>query len=131
MKIHPCLKCGACCAAFRVSFHWSETLTESYNVPVELSAKISPHIDAMNGTNQPKPRCVALQGVVSKSVACGIYERRPSCCRKFTASYEDGVHNSSCDEAREKWGLSPLTQRNWDVSKNRASEELSQVVVHI
>ncbi|RBD00840.1 YkgJ family cysteine cluster protein, partial [Xanthomonas oryzae pv. oryzae] len=21
---HPCLTCGACCAYFRVSFHWSE-----------------------------------------------------------------------------------------------------------
>ena len=22
--MHPCLTCGACCAHFRVSFHWSE-----------------------------------------------------------------------------------------------------------
>ncbi|HOC10952.1 MAG TPA: YkgJ family cysteine cluster protein, partial [Thermomonas sp.] len=22
--MHPCLSCGACCAYFRVSFHWSE-----------------------------------------------------------------------------------------------------------
>lgn len=22
---HPCLRCGACCASFRVAFHWSET----------------------------------------------------------------------------------------------------------
>jgi len=113
MKTHPCLKCGACCAAFRVSFHWSESLAESYNVPVEMSAKISPHIEAMNGTNQPIPRCEALQGVVTKSVACGIYDRRPSCCRKFKPSFEDGDHNSSCDDARAKWGLTPLFPADW------------------
>ena len=24
---HPCLRCGACCAWFRVAFHWTEADT--------------------------------------------------------------------------------------------------------
>ena len=35
---HPCLTCGACCAFFRVSFHWSEADPEMGGVvPIELT----------------------------------------------------------------------------------------------
>lgn len=54
---HPCLSCGACCAFFRVSFHWSEILTVSHAVPAASTEKISLHTSAMNGTNQKTPRC--------------------------------------------------------------------------
>ncbi|HWU69743.1 MAG TPA: YkgJ family cysteine cluster protein, partial [Pseudoxanthomonas sp.] len=36
--MHPCLSCGACCAIFRVSLHWSEADPEQGGrVPIELT----------------------------------------------------------------------------------------------
>lgn len=114
MKSHPCQSCGACCAYYRVSFHWSETLAESYNVPVALTRGISPHKNAMNGTNQQKPSCVALLGVVGKSTSCQIYDMRPSPCRSFKPSFEDGLQNKNCEKARLSKGLGYLTLADWN-----------------
>ena len=53
--LHPCLRCGACCAHFRVAFHWSEA--ESFlggEVPAELTVKLDPHRLVMRGT-ESKP----------------------------------------------------------------------------
>lgn len=111
--MHPCLKCGACCAFYRVSFHWSETLQESFNVPIEKAAAITPHIMSMNGTNISQPKCESLLGDVGKSVRCVIYENRPSPCRNFSASYENGERNVRCDQARLSKGLHPLSLRDW------------------
>ena len=107
---NPCIACGACCACFRVSFYWGET-TEAPEgiVPVALTAPISsPHRVAMLGTDQPNPRCIALQGELGKQVACSIYEHRPSPCREFQASGEYGELNRDCDKARSNYGLMPL-----------------------
>ncbi len=111
--IHPCLQCGACCAFFRVSFHWSETSIESYGTPVGMTTQISPYMNAMIGTDQKKPSCMALKGVIGKSVSCEIYDQRPNCCRLFRASFEDGELNSSCEEARASKGLKPLSKEDW------------------
>ena len=115
LKIHPCLKCGACCAFFRVSFHWSETLAESHGVPSGMTTKISPHLNAMIGTNQTKARCIAFKGVIGKSANCKIYSHRPSCCRIFKASFEDGERSHGCEEARKSKGLKFLTKIDWDL----------------
>jgi Fe-S-cluster containining protein len=108
MNAHPCLTCGACCAHFSALFHWSETLPESYHVPVEMTVPASPHLDAMKGTNEAVPRCVALEGAVGESVSCSVYERRPHCCRVFKPSYEDGVRNVRCEQARLAKGMPAL-----------------------
>ncbi|MFZ3229695.1 MAG: YkgJ family cysteine cluster protein [Pseudobdellovibrio sp.] len=113
MHIHPCQKCGACCASFRASFHWSETLLESYGVPVLLTEPISLHQDAMIGTNQKNPHCSALRGIVGTSVECSIYLNRPSCCRSFKASFEDGFADLRCDDARISKGLPILAIEDW------------------
>jgi hypothetical protein len=112
---HPCLKCGACCAAFRVSFHWSEVLSESHQVPAELTTNITPHLNAMKGTDQVGPHCIALSGTVGDHVSCQIYERRPSTCRNFKASYENGMNSPHCDRARSIRGLAPLTAEDWNI----------------
>src|SRR5690606_40667371 len=37
---HPCLACGACCAHFRISFHWSEAEPGlGGTVPIELRSE--------------------------------------------------------------------------------------------
>jgi hypothetical protein len=115
MQPNPCLACGACCACFRASFYWSETddVTPG-GVPLELTEDRPPHFRVMKGTNQQQPRCVALEGTIGEAVRCAIHPRRPSSCREFAASFEDGATpNERCDEARARWGLAPLLPEDW------------------
>lgn len=114
MENHPCQKCGACCAYFRVSFHWSEILQESSGVPEQLTIKIAPHQSAMLGTNQKNPRCISLNGTVGKNNFCQIYLNRPVACRDFLPSFENGLRNESCDKARKSKGLSSLILSDWE-----------------
>lgn len=108
-EANPCLSCGACCAYFRVSFYWGEgDDVEGGTVPVALTVQVSPWRRAMRGTEQPHPRCIALEGEIGRCVRCAIYERRPSVCREFTISGQDGRRNELCDRARQAWGLPPL-----------------------
>ena len=109
MPANPCIDCGACCAHFRVSFHWSEAASgQGGATPAELTTKVSPHHAAMRGTCGDSPRCVALDGDIGKEVRCRIYDRRPSPCREFEASWVNGVRSERCDKAREAHGLPPL-----------------------
>lgn len=94
----PCQQCGACCAAFRVSFYWAEApdLAES------LVEQLSPARACMRGTNQATPHCNALQGRVGRKVSCSVYAQRPSPCREV----EPG--DDKCRRARAVHGLLPL-----------------------
>lgn len=95
-----CQACGACCAAFRVSFYWGETDAHpGGTVPVDLTAPVGPFHAAMLGTLHAPVRCVALDGEVGTRVACGIYAARSSTCR----SVEPG--DAQCRRARVRCGL--------------------------
>ncbi len=99
-----CVKCGACCASFRVSFYWGETSAHDQGtVPIEFTTAISPHHVCMKGTEQKPVHCIALEGEVGKQVSCGIYEQRSSTCREFEAGSED------CIKARKIHGLTELS----------------------
>jgi len=107
---NPCIECGACCASFRVSFYWGETdAAPAGYVPAHLTQAIAPHHVAMLGTDQARPHCIALQGTIGKHVSCTIYPLRSSTCQEFTAPWENGIHNPTCDRARANYGLAPLT----------------------
>jgi len=106
--VHPCVKCGACCGTFRVLFEPAEHSDPRYLVPKDLSEKVDTATRAMLGTNESKPRCVALGGRIGVSVGCTVYANRPSCCREFKPSFEDGTRNERCDFARRNKGLRPL-----------------------
>jgi hypothetical protein len=111
---HPCLRCGACCATFRVAFHWLEigeaSAEDAPAVPAALVQKLDPHRVAMRGTDQPDPRCEQLQGEIGSHAWCGIYRVRPSPCRELQPSFYDGLTPSpQCDRARARFGLPPLT----------------------
>jgi Fe-S-cluster containining protein len=106
--IHPCVKCGACCGTFRVLFEPAEHSDPRYLVPKDLTEKVDGSTRAMLGTNETKPRCVALGGRIGVSVGCTVYANRPSCCREFKPSFEDGTRNERCDFARRNKGLRPL-----------------------
>lgn len=90
-----CLSCGACCAAFRVSFYWAETDAHPQGlVPQALTQVVSPHHVCMRGTEKNPVHCIALVGVVGKQVSCNIYALRSSTCREFSAGSE------ACNRAR-------------------------------
>jgi len=100
-----CLVCGACCASYRVSFHWSEADPEQGGrVPPELVEPVDFHFVCMRGTSRLGGRCQALRGEVGRKVSCAIYDRRPTTCREF------GDDVTRCDEARDMQALSPLEE---------------------
>lgn len=111
---HPCLSCGACCAYFRVAFHWSEAdRFLGGQTPPELTHPLDPHRVVMLGTQSRAPRCVALQGEIGMAAACGIYALRPSPCRDLVPAWEQGEPSPQCDRARAAHGLPPLSPETW------------------
>lgn len=126
VTVHPCLRCGACCSHYRASFYWAEADDAMPGgVPVELTEVLTPHLRVMRGTNQPAPRCIALQGDIGHAVLCSIHPRRASVCREYPPSYEDGTPNPRCDEARAAHGLSPLSRDDW-TTRNPDDDEPDQ-----
>ncbi|MEJ7932390.1 YkgJ family cysteine cluster protein [Ramlibacter sp. AN1015] len=99
---HPCLRCGACCASFRVDFSAWELDEHGGRVPSGLAVELNSQLCRMRGTDHQPPRCAALCGTVGQSAACGIYEWRPSPCREFEAG------SDACARARQRAGLLPL-----------------------
>jgi hypothetical protein len=115
MESNPCLRCGACCAHFRVSFYWGEAdAARGGTVPVEFTEDLTDFRRCMKGTNQPHPRCVALQGVIGQAVRCSIYADRPTPCREFAVDWTpaglvtETEDLARCAAARAAWGLPPL-----------------------
>jgi len=104
--MNPCQQCGACCASLRVDFHPAELAGGAFpwagGVPLDLAVSVTPAIVRLRGTDAAPPRCAALSGEVGISVACGIYEARPSPCREF------GIEHAACERARRRHGLPPL-----------------------
>lgn len=100
---NPCMACGACCAAFRVSFYWAEA--EATGLPPDMMQPLNAVMACMAGTNQASPRCAALEGKIGVRVACGTYEQRPSPCRGVD------VGDEKCSKARARHGLAPLAPR--------------------
>ena len=111
---HPCLSCGACCAAFRVSLHWSEAEPSlGGRVPVALTEPVRTHELAMRGTSQASPRCIALDADIGRSSRCTIHARRPTTCKAVAPSWESGEASAQCDRARQVHGLPVLTPEDW------------------
>jgi Fe-S-cluster containining protein len=111
--VHPCLGCGACCATWPVQFHRSE-VTPRGDTPRRLVERTGDRDQVvMSGTEGPCPRCDALDGVIGDRTRCSIYPDRPSVCLEVVASFEHGEQDTSCDEARRKYGLPTLTALDW------------------
>ena len=110
MPENPCMHCGACCTTFQVSFYWRETDEDPQGtVPVELTGKLNDDRCYMRGTELKNKRCIALVGQVGDRVRCSIYERRPSPCRLFAISWENGQPSEKCEKACALQGLPPLS----------------------
>lgn len=107
MTDNPCFACGACCRYPRVSFYHGELDTQPGGyVPAELAEPITPFRVCMKGTAAGKGRCVAL----GDDLRCTIYARRPSVCREFPASLDDGSPNPECQRLRELLGIDTLLE---------------------
>ena len=114
MSFNPCLRCGACCAFFRVSFYWGETDDSTPGgVPLEMTEKLNDFRVAMRTIPGSSGRCVSLNGFIGRSVSCSIYERRSSVCRGFEPSWQNKAPNPACDKARRAWELEPLKPESW------------------
>jgi len=123
--MHPCLTCGACCAYFRVAFHWMEAdAALGGTTPAELTERLDAHRLVMRGTQAYTPRCIALAGRVGESASCSIYAQRPSPCRDLKPAWEDGEPSPQCDRARIAHGLAPLTPEVWEDSRRPKVHEL-------
>ena len=105
---NPCVRCGACCASFRVDFSVHELDTQGGCVPAGLAVELNDHLCRMRGTDHAAPRCAALTGRVGERAVCGIYEWRPSPCREFGMLAPLGIGDDACARARARHGLPPL-----------------------
>jgi uncharacterized protein len=105
---NPCVRCGACCASFRVDFAREELGSEGGQVPDGLAVEVTDHVCRMRGTDHASPRCAALTGRVGIDARCGIYEWRPSPCREFGMLAPLGRGDDACSRARARHGLPPL-----------------------
>jgi Fe-S-cluster containining protein len=101
-SLHPCLACGACCAAYRVDFSAYELDENGGSVPSGLAVEVNGNTWRMRGTDHVPVRCAALTGKVGQRASCGIYEWRPNPCREL----EPG--SFGCEKARARHGLPPL-----------------------
>lgn len=108
MSDNPCLRCGACCASFRVDFAREELQSEGGKVPDGLAVTLTPTLCRMRGTDHARPRCAALVGTVGVQASCGIHEWRPRPCREFGLRAPHGIGDEACTRARARHGLPPL-----------------------
>lgn len=110
---HPCLRCGACCHHLRVAFLWTEAEDATPGgVPLARCEEYDEVLRCMRGTRSAG-RCCALSGAIGQAVSCEIHDRRPSVCRDFAASFEQGRRERRCDESRAQHGMEPLTAEDW------------------
>jgi len=98
-----------------VAFYWREAEPDGiWKVPVQHTVDLDSVYRCMKGTEvKHQNKCVALKGRIGKDAHCSMYQNRPTPCRNFAASYEDGTHNPRCDEARKHHGLKPLGREDY------------------
>ena len=108
--MNTCMRCGACCAAYRIPLAEAETDDLPGGcVPLELT-DLKKARRCMKITGKTGMRCIALTGTIGQHVSCGIYEKRPTTCREFRMAWQDGLPNNNCDRARAMFGLMPFSQ---------------------
>jgi Fe-S-cluster containining protein len=109
LAVNPCMRCGACCACFRVAFPREEASDVPQGlVPLEFTTASGRNTLVMKGTEGRNPRCLALVGFVGACVSCLLYDRRPSTCRAFRGAWEADRVSPLCNNARARFGLPPF-----------------------
>ncbi len=100
MSENPCVRCGACCKSFRVSFYWAEAV--ELGLPDALTERLTPHLLCMAGTNAARPHCAALGPGEAGPMTCAVYDQRPGPCREVQ------IGDAKCQAARQRHGLTAL-----------------------
>lgn len=72
-------------------------------LPDAMAEQVTPLLACMAGTNQPEPRCHALEGQVGQQVTCQQYAQRPAPCRELQPG------DAKCNQARARHGLPPIS----------------------
>lgn len=71
-------------------------------MPEHYTEPVTAVYSCMAGTNQPQPRCIALQGEIGRQVSCGMYQARSASCREVQ------IADAQCNKARAAHGLIAL-----------------------
>jgi uncharacterized protein len=93
-----CQTCGACCA-----HKWSWPVlrrdrSDAVEIPKDMVRLDYPLMKTVQN------RCVALEGIVGREVACSIYQNRPRACAQFISG------SPLCLEARKAAGFKDLKE---------------------
>ena len=99
---HPCLRCGACCAAFRVDFAAGELDALGGSVPAGLAVAVKASPWRIRGTDHQPVGGAPLTRPHRERAGGGIYEWRPNPCRELAPG------SDACARARARHGLPPL-----------------------
>ena len=102
--VYDCQRCGACCIAdFDEPTYVTLMPSDEKRLPAKYREQMVQKIfgGSLNTKHDKQGNCVcvALKGVVGKSVSCMIYEHRPKVCRDFTPG------NVNCTAARLVAGI--------------------------
>ncbi len=108
--MYDCLICGACCAAPPEKRHLgiaAEDVAPLRRVGLEVVQIPVPRADAPALTwvlpTKLDPSgvrvCIGLGGCVGGANCCGVYEQRPTVCRRYA------VGSGPCRAARRRFGL--------------------------
>lgn len=71
-------------------------------VPREFAVHVVHRTWRMKGSDDPSPRCSALQGEIGKNARCKIYPLRPGPCHELE------VASDACNRARRRHGLNAI-----------------------
>ena len=104
------MQCGACCATYRITLPRIELDTQpDGHVPTHLTEPYTRTTACMREDPDTPGRCIALSGTIGENVSCKIYPNRPSSCSEFAPLATLGYGDASCNEARRRFGLPPLS----------------------
>ncbi len=73
-------------------------------MPEHYTEPVTAVYSCMAGTNQPSPRCIALEGEIGRQVSCGMYEARSSSCKEVQ------IADAQCNKARVAHNMIPFVQ---------------------
>lgn len=120
-EIPECLSCGACCASLIcVGVRPGEDGDRSDQWEIVSDSDEGLVVDVFLKRDHETLACIALDGVVGETVACRIYESRPSMCHHFEAG------SDRCHAIRRAYGLEPfmsLAEMSAAVQKLKAVPE--------
>lgn len=127
-SVPDCLTCGACCRFLFVIAVASADSTPPENVWTVTDESGEIVVDAYLKCDPETLSCTALESREDGTMPCGIYEQRPSPCRKFEAG------SDKCHAVRRAFNLEPFLAMDkvfeaWSVIKARESEPVAPQIV--